>query len=178
MDPVLDLVVRGGLTLLLAAAALHKLADPARFRATLGEYRVLPAPAVGVASALVVGTELVLAVALLVPATRTVGLLAGAALLAVYAAAIAVNLLRGRTDLDCGCLASGGGRAISWWLVGRNVALAALATASVAPAAARPLGWIDAVTFVGALTTTALSWVAMDGLLANRAGVARIRGAA
>jgi uncharacterized membrane protein len=177
MDPAIDLVVRAGFALLLATAAVHKLATPSRFRATLTEYRIVPPPLAGVASVLVVGTEVALAGALLVPAVRGAALAGAAALLTVYGAVIAVNLLRGRTNLDCGCLA-GDRRVISWWLVARNATLAALATTALAPVDARPLAWVDAVTVLGALATAALVWTAVDGLLGNRAGVARIRDAA
>lgn len=179
MDPVVALIVRGALALLFGAAAAHKLADPAGFRATLAAYRLLPARAVGAASVGVVGVEVALAGALLVPGAQAAALAGAAALLVAYGGAIAANLVRGRRDLDCGCLATGGRRPVSWWLVARNGALAAGAAAVAAgPPAPRPLAWIDAVTVLGALAATALAWTAADGLLANRGGVARLRGAA
>jgi hypothetical protein len=48
-------------------------------------------------------------------------------LLAVFAVAMAVNLVRGRTQIDCGCsLGYGGGPSLGWGLIARNLAIAAL----------------------------------------------------
>lgn len=178
MDPVVDLTLRAALALLLGAAAAHKLGDLPRFRATLSEYRLLPAAAVGLGSVVVPGLELALGSALLLRGARAVGLAGSAALLSGYALAIAINLVRGRAELDCGCLAGRGRRTISWWLVARNGALVLAALGALAPVAARPLGWIDALTVAGALGTATLAWMATDGLLANLDGVARVRGTA
>ena len=46
---------------------------------------------------------------------------------AELAIAIAVNLIRGRTEIDCGCFNSELKQRLSGWLVLRNVALAGLA---------------------------------------------------
>jgi hypothetical protein len=175
MDPLLDLVLRAALALLFVAAAVHKLRDPARFRATLAAYRLGLAAIVGPASAVVVAVELGIAGALLAPSTRAAGLVAAALLLSAYAGAIALNLWRGRRDLDCGCLGVGGREAISWWLVARNGVLASVALAALPSVASRPLVWVDAVTGFGAFALAVLGWLATDGLLANLPGFARIR---
>jgi len=44
MDPAADVTLRTAFALLFAVAASHKVRDPARFRATLADYRLLPAP--------------------------------------------------------------------------------------------------------------------------------------
>src|SRR2546425_10159919 len=103
MDPVIDFTLRTALALLCFVAAGHKLRDRDRFRATLAEYRLLPAGLVPLAAALVVAVEVAAAGALLVPGARAAGLVAAAALLVLYGAAIAINLARGRRDIDCGC---------------------------------------------------------------------------
>lgn len=59
------------------------------------------------------------------------------ALFLAYAAGLAINLLRGRTELDCGCFAFGGHEAprITWWHAARATAFAlAAAVAPVLPA--------------------------------------------
>jgi len=178
VDPAVDVALRAAFALLFGAAAAHKLRDPGRFRAALADYRLLPAPLVGPAAIGLGVIETVLAATLVVPGTRAQGLAGAAALLAVYAAAVAVNLGRGRRALDCGCLGIGGRESISWWLVGRNAMMAGAALAALRPIAERPLVWVDAVTVAGAVALGAFTWLAFDGLLANRSGVARIRGAA
>jgi hypothetical protein len=178
MDPVVDATVRAGLALLLLQAAWHKLGDLAHFRSTLAAYRLLPARLVPVAAPVVVGTEAGVAGLLAVPAARVPALVAAAGLLAVYGMAIAINLARGRRDLDCGCTGPAVRRPISGWLVARNAGLAAVALATAAPEAARPLGWMDACTVAGATMALAALHVALDGLLAQGPAMARLRGQA
>ena len=176
MDPVIDATVRAALALLLLAAAAHKLRDPARFRATVAEYRLLPRPLVALGAAILVLAELAAAVALAV--ARAWGLAVSAALLALYAAAIAVNLARGRRHLDCGCTGPALRRPISGWLVLRNLALVAIALADLAPVSMRPLVWIDHLTVAAATAAFAACWLATDRLLASAPGLARLREAA
>src|SRR5439155_1227195 len=109
MDPVIDVTLRTALALLFSVAAGHQLQDLGRFRATLVEYRLLPAGLVPLAAALVVAVEVAAAGALLVPGARAAGLVSAATLLVVYGAAVAINLARGRRDIDCGCAGPAGG---------------------------------------------------------------------
>ncbi len=95
-------------------------------------------------------------------------------MLLVYAAAVGVNLRRGRRHIDCGCAGPAARRPISGWLVARNVVLAAAALAGLAPVAPRGLVWVDAFTVVAATTALAACWTAADQLLA----LARPRGVA
>jgi len=174
LDPAMDATLRALLALLLAGAALRKLAAPAGFRAAVHEYRIVPAAAVGAVSIGLVAAEIVLAVALGVPALRRAALTAVAALLLVYAAAIAINLARGRA-IDCGCGGPAAGRPISGWLVVRNVALATVALAAACPVATRPLVWIDAVTIVAATAGLALLYAATDRLVRHAPALAALR---
>ena len=174
MDPVFDLIIRAALGVLFVVAAWHKLRDPRRFAATLGEYRLLPAPFAPAAAACVVLAELGAVVALLLWPRG--GAAAAAALLAVYASAIAVNLARGRRHIDCGCAGPAARREISAWMVARNavVAVAALA-AAVLPMEARELVWLDACTIVAATALLAACWSATDHLVTLAPGLARVR---
>ena len=107
LDPTLSLIVTLGAALLFGAAAVHKLADWQRFRGALGNYRLLPDPLVLAGAAAVVALEVAACVLLLLPSLRAAGAVLAAALLALYASAIGVNLARGRTSIDCGCLGVG-----------------------------------------------------------------------
>ena len=178
IDPAVDAALRAAFALLFLVAANHKLRDPGRFRTTLAEYRLLPGPVVPLAAMLVIGVEVVVAIALLAPARRAPGPGAAAAVLAVYGAAIAVNLARGRRHIDCGCAGPAVRRPISGWLVARNAALAAAALAAVAPVRPRPLVWVDALTVMGATATLAALYASVDRLLAHAPALARLRGEA
>src|SRR5437870_248556 len=176
MDPVIDFTLRTGLALLFFVAASHKLRDLGRFRATLAEYRLLPAGLTPLAAILVVAVEVAAAGALLAPGARPAGLLAAAALLVLYGAAIAINLARGRRDLDCGCAGPAVRRPISGALVARNAALAALALAGLVPVRPRALLWVDALTVAGATAALAAFYAALDRMIVFAPSLARLRG--
>ena len=176
MDPVADLTARAALVLLFLVAAAHKLRDRGRFRATLADYRLLPAALVPAAGVFFPAIEAALAATLVVPALRAPGLAGAAALLAVYSLGIAINLARGRRDLDCGCAGPAARRPISGWLVARNVTLAAAALALLAPVRARTLVWVDGLTVLGGTTALAALHAAFDGLLVQVPVMARLRG--
>jgi hypothetical protein len=178
MDPAVDLTLRVALALLFATAAGHKLRDVRRFRAIVAEYEVLPSPLVVPGALAIVVAEVGVAMALVAPGLRTVGLVGAAALLAVYAVAVGVNLARGRRDLDCGCAGPAVQRPIGGWLLARNGVLVLAALAGLGPVRGRELVWLDAVTVVAATAALATLYVAVERLLAHGPALARLRGMA
>jgi hypothetical protein len=176
LDPALAWLIAIALAVLLLASALHKLRDLPGFEAVLSDYDLLPARATGlvpVVARTVVAAELMLAVALLVPDAAPWAGPATALLLGMYALAIAINLRRGRRDIDCGCLGPGAGvgtrHGLSPWLVARNLLLMSLAAAHALPVAQRSLHWLDAITGLGALLVLAWLWQAAHLLIAHDA---------
>lgn len=141
LDPLAVGTSIGLLVLVFARAILHKITDFGELRQTVIEYRIVSERlAVPVAAALTGAESLTLA-SLIIPGFRDFGTLAAALLLLGYGVAMAINLARGRTSIDCGC--GGLGQSISWALVGRNVLLAGLAAVAAAPVVARPFGAFD-----------------------------------
>lgn len=178
IDPVVTLVVRGGLVVLFASAAAHKLRDRVAFAGILAAYRVVPPAAVPPAAVAVAVAEVAVAVALALGSA--LGPAGAVMLVATYSLAIGVNLLRGRRTIDCGCGALGARQPISEWLLARNALLAAAALALVpTPVAARPLAWVDWVSVAGGVAVAALVWTAAHGLAAaaHRVRAASARGA-
>jgi len=167
MDPIVTAVLRGALALLFVVAASHKARDLKAFRATLADYRLLPERATTVVTPLVVGAEIGLAAALALPGALRPGPVLAAALLGVYSLAIAINLLRGRRHIDCGCTGPVRRHTLSGWLVARNGVLIVAALACLLPSRPRGLVWIDGLTLVGAVSTLAALYAALDRLLAN-----------
>jgi len=165
IDPDVGMLISLSGALLFATASWHKWRAHAQFEAVLRSYLLLPAFAVAGVSWVVPAAELALAVGLLLAPTRAASALAGAALLLVYATAIAVNLVRRRIDLDCGCAMRHERRPIARWMVARNLLLAALLAASALSWSERPLGAVDALTVVGGLAIAALLYGAIDQLL-------------
>lgn len=127
---LLAAIATGLVVLVFARALLHKLSDLTGFRATLAEYRLLPQGSDGAAAMALIAAEGLTLATLLLPVARPLGHLAAAGLLVIYGTAMAVNLLRGRTRIDCGC--GGSGQALSWTLVGRNAVLTAATLAATA----------------------------------------------
>jgi hypothetical protein len=177
-DPVVELVVRIALTLLLATSARHKLGDFARFRAAVGNYRILPARLVGTFAAVVMASELVLATLLASGTLVETSAIATATLLLVYASAIAVNVRRGRTDLDCGCMGPASAVPVSSALVVRNLLVALASIVLVLPVSPRGLGGLGALDIVVVSAATAslvACWAASERMLALAPQVARAR---
>ncbi|MGE0552141.1 MAG: MauE/DoxX family redox-associated membrane protein [Gemmatimonadales bacterium] len=164
LDPAIGWTLSLALALLLGGGAAHKLRDLARFRAALGGYRVLPAPLLPLAAVLVIGSEVVAATLLLFVSTRPGGAALAAGLLGAYALALATNLLRGRTRLDCGCLSFGRSDRIAWWMVGRNVGLMAIAGLAALPSSLRELVALDRLTIGGTVASAALLYAASGRL--------------
>jgi methylamine utilization protein MauE len=170
-DPVLGLLVRTGLALLFASAAWHKLRDRSTFSGVLAAYRMVPDAAIAVVVGAVPALELAVALAWVTPGASLVAAAGTVALLALYAVAIAVNLVRGRSTIDCGCGVAGARQPISEWLLVRNGALAVLALVPLRAQTARPLGWIDVLTLAAALAVATCVWTAAHGLAAAAARV-------
>ena len=128
-DPVLAVIAAWTLGGVLLTAARHKLKDRGAFTSVLSAYRLLPdwslAVAVPVLILMEAGTALALFSAVLFPRIAPIAAGAALGLLCCYTLAIAVNLLRGRRSIDCGC--GGEPTPLSAWMLLRNGVLIALA---------------------------------------------------
>jgi hypothetical protein len=174
LDPAVSAIVALAVALLFGAASLHKLADWRRFRDALSGFGLLPAWLAKAAAPCLVALECTTAVLLPPAATRPAGAVLAAALLACYALAIGINLLRGRTSIDCGCLGAGHRRRIGGWMVIRNLGLAAAVLTATLPTTGRDLTSLDFLTIAGAVIALATLYVAQDTLQRNAvAGSAR-----
>jgi len=167
LDPLLPLVFATALALLFGMAAQHKLGllKNKRFAAQLQAYGLLPEPMVGPLARALPWLELAIAFALLMPLLRDAGAVAGSVLLLVYAIAMGINLLRGRSDIDCGC--GDAPQKLSWWLVARNAALAALVLLPLAPETTRALQFSDFIFVVLLTLLLSIGALALDQLLRN-----------
>lgn len=166
VDPVIVVTLRVLLALLFASAAWHKLSDLPAFRIVLYDYHVLPRAFITPATRLVVAVEIALAAAFPWAAAAHVAAWTAMGLLAAYAWAITINLVRGRRTLECGCAPSAYRQPLSEWLVLRNAALIGAAAFSVQAVSERPWTGVDTLTVIGAVATGAMTWVAAQRLLA------------
>jgi len=123
--------VRILLGLIFLGGAVPKLLDLGRFHRVIRSYALLPAWAIKPATLALPIVELGLAVALLGGWGSTLAGASATGLLVVFAAVIAVNVVR-RTAIDCGCGGWEGPTSVGWSLVARNLILASAAAAVAA----------------------------------------------
>ena len=164
VDPVFVLVSRAGLAILFAAAAVHKGRDLAGFIRTVAGYRILPDALPPILGPALVAAEGLLAVGIAVPRFDPAGGAGAILLLGVYSIAIAINLARGRRDIDCGCLGPAGRQPLSGWLLARNAVLIAGGFVLASPQGSRALSWVDAFSILGGAGMLFLLWNAGNRL--------------
>ncbi len=164
-DPALQAAIRIAIAAMFAAAAVHKLRDLASFTATVRNYRIGPAALSPLAAIALPKLELLIAVLLLVRPSTAFAPIGALALLALYSGAIAINLARGRRDIDCGCLGPGHRQPLSEWLLVRNATLAAAAACLLVPRSIRSLEWLDGIAIAGCSAALSILWVAANRLL-------------
>lgn len=172
IDPLFGTAIAIGLAVLLLSAAWRKVTAHAAFVAALGNYRLLPPWLVKPVATILPAIEAALALGWLAGGPRRGVAVATAALLIGYASAMAVNLRRGRRQIDCGCAlggAAGGEQPLSGWLVARNVVLAALAGIAALPDSGRALGIPDALTLAAATLAAVLLYAGASQLIRNAA---------
>lgn len=192
IDPLFVQVIAMGFALIFALAALHKMDDRNRFLAILKAYKILPRFMLRACALCIPMLELMLALgwlqAGLLGSRYPVIVVASAGLLIVYGLAIAINLLRGRTDIDCGCnlisarksapadKGSESQQSISTNLIWRNVCLALLTLTALTPITARQLGVIDYIGLAGALLVLVLLYASLTQLMATNQIIRSWRG--
>ena len=120
-------------------AAVQKIQHWRIFSGVVANYRLLPGAAVRPAAILLPPVEMMVGLLLLSAQLRPVGAWSAMALLAVFATAMAVNLRRGRSHIDCGCGQSFLRQELRWLLVGRNAVLALLLLPSLLFSYAMPI---------------------------------------
>ena len=166
IDPVFTNIISLSLSVLLVTAAADKLKNYREFHEVLSAYQLLPEVAVRPCAWLVPALELVLALGLVLSSANYLG--AGvAALLAMYAAAILINVQRGNLKLDCGCHFGKTRQSISMSLVYRNLVIAAVALLLLLPTGGRALGAFDYVAVTFGVLASALLYVTTNTLIAN-----------
>jgi uncharacterized membrane protein YphA (DoxX/SURF4 family) len=119
------LAIRLLLALVFLTAAFGKIRHRLAFQGVVVNYRLLPEIAVPAFALLLPLVEAAVAGALLF-APPFWPEVSAAILLVVFAAAMAINIWRGRRHIDCGCFQSALKQTLSWILVARNAGLALL----------------------------------------------------
>lgn len=168
-DPFISELIRAFFLIIFAFTVFHKASDFGRFRQILGDYGVVPRSLLGPVSLCVVMWELATVAALIfVP---QLGILFAACILAAYAILISFNILRGRTEIDCGC--SWGAKSLTdvprlrWQSVFRNLALVAIGVFGLIPVSGRVLGGVDYLNLAAVCTVAFIAYQASSTLMQN-----------
>lgn len=168
VDLVVARMLAAALSVIFIIGAGQKFRDLAAFRAALEDYRLLPAALLAPVAVLLPAGEAAAGLALVFDQTRYAGAVLALAVLALVTGAVAINLWRGRAEIDCGCGGLEQQQTLSWGLVARNGLLACGVIGAAAGSAARQFVWLDYLT-VGCGTLALLGvYVAGNQLLANR----------
>jgi Methylamine utilisation protein MauE len=176
LDPAIGWTVVLVLAGVFGAAAVSKLGALDAFVGVVHNYRLVPETLERPIAYVLPGIELAIAMGVLVPITRGTAALAAAMLLVLFAGAMAINLVRGRRNIDCGCFATVLRQRLSWPLVVRNLLLAALAFLVVPGLSVRSLGWLDFVTIGCASTALVLVYAAASRLFGSGSRTQPVRG--
>lgn len=166
MDPVIHSILVISLSLLFFAAAIGKLSDYLAFKRVLVNYRLFPRGSEVLIAPVVLILELGTGLGLLFSGTRFSATVLATVILSVYALAITINLLRGRTNIDCGCMGRSS-QTISSALPIRNLVLVLTALLILVPTHNRELMWLDFVVLVAGVLALSLCYAASNQLLAN-----------
>ena len=178
LDPVVARAVGAALSVILLTAGWQKLRDPALFRATLANYRLLPESWLWWVALLLPLWEISAGALLLFPTNRVAAALLTTGLLCVVTAAVVINLGRGRTAIDCGCGGFGGHvgeQTLSWALAVRNAVLLAAALLVPGEQEVRVLVWIDYLSVAGGTLGLLGIYVAANQLMANEPRLQALR---
>lgn len=165
---VFTTIVAACLALLMGVSGLSKVRNFRAFQGVVKQYELMPTGVVPLASAAVVAAELCVPVLSFVSLSSALFL--AAFLLGGYASGIAINLLRGRTHIDCGCsLNAKTDQRIHWGMVGRNtvLVLGALAGVWAMPISAMALTghWLETVSIAASVGVLALLYTAFEHAL-------------
>ncbi len=165
VDPLLQVVIALGLSLLFVSASEHKRRHVLRFRAQLQAYELVPKGMARNAALFLRWAELLLALLLLVPASRAPAGILAMLLLGLYGGAVAINLLRGRRHIDCGC--GPDAQPLNGALVLRNLVLAGFAAMLAMPAAPRALQGSDLLAIATMTLLLIMSYVTVNQFIRN-----------
>jgi len=176
LDPTLPHMFAALLAIVFLGGAWQKLRDLDGFAMAVEQYRLLPTSWALPAAWGILAAEAVAGLLLLPLATRIAGAALALAVLAAVTLAVAINLLRGRHAIDCGCGGPEGGQHLSWGLVLRNVLLGLAAVLSLAAEAPRELVWLDGLTLVAGTLALYGIYAAANQLMANRPRLLNLKG--
>ncbi len=175
LDPVLARACGAAIAVVLLTGAWQKLRDMAVFEASVDLYRLLPDGLVPLFARGFPLLEALAGTALLFDSTRASGLLLSVAALGVATGGVVLNLLRGHTNIDCGCGGADGHTTLSWALPARNAVLLLVAVLGGQDGSGRALMWIDYLSVAGGTLALVGLYATANQLMANHPRLIQLR---
>ncbi len=168
-----SMAVSTGVGIIFIAAAIDKMRHRDIFPGVVANYRLVDERLVGAVATLLPVVEFAIGIAL-IAGLSSYGVIPAILLLTLFAAAMGVNIRRGRTHIDCGCGLSHLRQSLSWPLVGRNLVLALLLAPGIGATVPLPLS-AKAVAVVAGLAIVLL-YILFNALVALDASASRAFG--
>tara|TARA_R110000737_G_scaffold97345_1_gene131470 strand:+ start:1973 stop:2497 length:525 start_codon:yes stop_codon:yes gene_type:complete len=120
---MLTTLLLGLLSVFWIACAIHKLADINGFNHSLKQYQWVPPINHTILLSGLIVAETISAIFVVLPALQMLGLFIACSLLLAYSVLIALNILSGNRDFDCGCLFGNQEQRLSASLLWRNAGI-------------------------------------------------------
>ncbi len=167
LDPAIQYLLAIALAAIFGASAAAKFADLDLFEGAVANYRLMPEWLERPVAWTVPVCESACAAGLLFAATRVDAAAGLITLLGVFSGAIALNLARGRRDIDCGCFGPALRQELGGSLLARNLGLMVAAFLLELPVAPRTLEPVDFVTIACGAVTLMILYLSANYAIAN-----------
>jgi|GEM_PF-983826 len=125
-EPQIAFIIRIVVGLILLAASIAKLSDYRKFIDVVRNYRLLPECLTRLVALLLPVLEFTIGTALLFGLIMPYPAFAATVFFLLFASAVAINILRGRRDIECGCFRPQQEHHLTWGIVVRNIILASI----------------------------------------------------
>jgi uncharacterized membrane protein YphA (DoxX/SURF4 family) len=162
INPYVLLFFRILIAALLMAAGVSKLTNLHAFVQVVRDFRLLPENMAGAVGLMIPIVEVVLFLLLILNLHQPWSVISAASLFMLFGLAVAVNILRGRSNIPCGCFGRTRNQRLTWSLVLRNVVLASLTfSVAVAPTTSDNTSqptMIDAAALILVAMTVLAAW--------------------
>ena len=171
-DPVAVIFCQLSLTVIFGLGAWGKFRDLEEFTGIVRNYRLLPEFAIRPVAYMMPALEAAIALTLLAGTAQPYPAMGAIVLLAIFAVAMGINIVRGRRYIDCGCFRTKLKQRLSWWLVVRNGVLMTMAGVLVLTAwspgmMVRPVALLDVYTGTMATIVVVLFYVVLGHVLSE-----------
>ncbi|MEM6583332.1 MAG: MauE/DoxX family redox-associated membrane protein [Pseudomonadota bacterium] len=151
---------------LFSMSAYHKFSAPVYYEQLTSRYMPSLPSGKGPVMALAL-FESAIAVALILPESRAAATLVAAVLLACYALLMTLEMLRGRSGLQCGCAGPDSELGLSWALVARNMVCVAAALLALTANFSQSIGWLGYLLAGFVALFIALVYLTVEQIISN-----------